>query len=53
MEITRRQFTVGAGAAGALALSNGQLGFARPLQGTQNMQNSSKCKSVLAATERA
>ena len=44
MEITRRQFTVGAGAAGTLALSNGQFGLTRPLKGAQNLQNSSNAK---------
>lgn len=45
MEITRRQFSVGAGAAGALALLNGTSSSAATTKANEDMQNQPKGKS--------
>lgn len=45
MEMTRRQFSVGAGAVGALALMNGSSSLAATTKGNEDVQSQPKAKS--------
>ena len=45
MGFTRRQFSVGAGAAGTLALLNGTSSFAATMKGNEDMQIQPKGKT--------